>query len=422
MRRDELSRMKGPDETKGKRGNRTMIKDRQRKDPSPMQTLTPLLPRSAPRVLAVSLLGAFGWACSAGKAAPPPPPATVAVIDVVKQDVPIRTEWVTTLDGYVNARIRPQVTGYLVKQDYVEGSYVQKDEVLFEIDPRPFQAALDQARAQLAQAEAQLGRATRDVDRDIPLAQARAIPRSQLDTDTQVKLAAAATVEAARAAVKTAQLNLGFTKVRSLTDGIAGIAQGQLGDLVGPSTLLTSVSRVDPIKAYVAISEREYLQFVGGLGGEVAARPFPNGDTPLDLFLAGGAVYPHPGKFVLSDREVDPATGTIRIAAAFPNPGNILRPGQFGRVRATIAVKQGALVVPQRAVSELQGSFQVAVVGNDNKVAIRPVKVGARVGTLWVIEDGVAAGDKVVAEGIQKVRDGLPVTPVPFQAGAPAKG
>ncbi len=385
-----------------------------------MQTLTPLLPRSAPRVLAVSLLGAFGWACSAGKAAPPPPPATVAVIDVVKQDVPIRTEWVTTLDGYVNARIRPQVTGYLVKQDYVEGSYVQKDEVLFEIDPRPFQAALDQARAQLAQAEAQLGRAARDVDRDIPLAQARAIPRSQLDTDTQVKLAAAATVEAARAAVKTAQLNLGFTKVRSLTDGIAGIAQGQLGDLVGPSTLLTSVSRVDPIKAYVAISEREYLQFVGGLGGEVAARPFPNGDTPLDLVLSGGAVYPHPGKFVLSDREVDPATGTIRVAAAFPNPGNILRPGQFGRVRATIAVKQGALVVPQRAVSELQGSFQVAVVGNDNKVAIRPVKVGARVGTLWVIEDGVAAGDKVVAEGIQKVRDGLPVTPVPFQAGAPA--
>ena len=385
-----------------------------------MQTLTPLLPRSAPRVLAVLLLAAFGWACSAGKAAPPPPPATVAVIDVVKQDVPIRTEWVTTLDGYVNARIRPQVTGYLVKQDYVEGSYVQKDEVLFEIDPRPFQAALDQARAQLAQAEAQLGRATRDVDRDIPLAQARAIPRSQLDTDTQVKLAAAATVEAARAAVKTAQLNLGFTKVRSLTDGIAGIAQGQLGDLVGPSTLLTSVSRVNPIKAYVAISEREYLQLVGGLGGEVAARPFPNGDTPLDLVLAGGAVYPHPGKFVLSDREVDPATGTIRIAAAFPNPGNILRPGQFGRVRATIAVKQGALVVPQRAVSELQGSFQVAVVGNDNKVAIRPVKVGARFGALWVIEDGVAAGDKVVAEGIQKVRDGLPVTPVPFQAGAPA--
>jgi RND family efflux transporter MFP subunit len=371
---------------------------------------------------AISLLAILASACGKGAAATPVPPATVAVVEVVKQDVPLRTEWVTTLDGYVNARIRAQVSGYLVKQNYVEGSYVKKDDVIFEIDPRPFQAALDQARAQLAQAVAQLGRATRDVERDIPLAEAHAIPRSQLDTDTQVKLAAAASVDSARAAVKTAELNLGFTRVRSLTDGIAGIAQGQIGDLVGPSTLLTSVSRLDPIKAYVAISEREYLQFVGGVDGEVAAHPFPNGDTPLELVLAGGAVYPHPGKFVLSDREVDPATGTIRIAAAFPNPGNILRPGQFGRVRATIAVKRGALVVPQRAVSELQGSYQVAVVGNDNKVAIRAVKVGARVGTLWVIEDGVAAGDRVVAEGIQKVREGLAVNPVPFQPAGPAKG
>jgi RND family efflux transporter MFP subunit len=383
-----------------------------------------LVPRGAARAAAASILAALDWACSTGKAAPPPPPATVVVVDVVKQDVPLRTEWVTTLDGYVNARIRPQVTGYLVKQNYVEGSYVKKGEVLFEIDPRPFQAALDQARGQVAQAEAQLRRAARDVERDIPLAEARAIARSQLDTDTQVKLAAAATVDSAKAAVKTAQLNVEFTKVRSLTDGIAGIAQGQIGDLVGPSTLLTSVSRLDPIKAYVAISEREYLQFVGGLDATMVVHPFPNGDTPLELLLAGGAVYPHPGKFVLSDRQVDPATGTIRAAAAFPNPGNILRPGQFGRVRATVAVKQGALVVPQRAVTELQGGYQVAVVGNDNKVAIRAVKVGARFGSLWVIEDGVAAGDKVVAEGIQKVRDGLPVTPVPFQAQAqaPAKG
>jgi RND family efflux transporter MFP subunit len=379
------------------------------------------LPRGVTRLAAASLLAAVALACSTSKAAPPPPPATVAVVDVVRQDVPLRTEWVTTLDGYVNARIRPQVTGYLVEQNYVEGSYVKKDDVLFEIDPRPFQAALDQTRAQVAQVEAQLGRATRDVERDIPLAAARAISRSQLETDTQLKLAAAAAVDSARAAVKTARLNLEFTKVRSLTDGLAGIAQGQIGDLVGPSTLLTSVSRLDPIKAYVAISEREYLQFVGGVDGEVAAHPFPNGDTPLELVLAGGAVYPHPGKFVLSDREVDPATGTIRIAAAFANPGNILRPGQFGRVRATIAVKQGALVVPQRAVSELQGSYQVAVVGNDSKVAIRSVKVGARVGTLWVIEDGLTAGDKVVAEGIQKVRDGLVVNPVPFLAAA-AKG
>ena len=386
-----------------------------------LRTIRSFLPRGVTRLAAASLLAAVALACSTSKAAPPPPPATVAVVDVVQQDVPLRTEWVTTLDGYVNARIRPQVTGYLVEQNYVEGSYVKKDDVLFEIDPRPFHAALDQVRAQVAQAEAQLGRATRDVERDIPLAAARAISRSQLETDTQLKLAAAAAVDSARAAVKTARLNLEFTKVRALTDGLAGIAQGQIGDLVGPSTLLTSVSRLDPIKAYVAISEREYLQFVGGVNGEVAAHPFPDGDTPLELVLAGGAVYPHPGKFVLSDREVDPATGTIRIAAAFPNPGNILRPGQFGRMRATVAVKQGALVVPQRAVSELQGSYQVAVVGNDNKVAIRPVKVGARVGTLWVIEDGLTAGDKVVAEGIQKVRDGLVVNPVPFLAAA-AKG
>ncbi len=215
----------------------------------------------------------------------------------------------------------------------------------------------------------------------------------------------------------TAQLHVEFTKVRSLTDGIAGIARGQLGDLVGPSTLLTSVSRLDPIKAYVAISEREYLQFVGGLDGTAAARPFPNADTPLELLLDGDTVYPHPGRFVLGDRGVDPATGTIRIAAAFPNPGNILRPGQFGRVRAIVAVKRGALLLPQRAVTELQGSYQIAVVGKDDKIEIRAVKVGARVGTMWVIEDGLAFGEKVVAEGVQKVREGVAVTPVPFQPG-----
>jgi RND family efflux transporter MFP subunit len=385
-----------------------------------MRMISEPLPRRAALAATLSLVAVLSWACSNGKAAAPPPPATVAVVDVLKQDVPVRTQWVATLDGYVNARIQPQVTGYLVKQNYVEGSFVKKGEVLFEIDPRPFQAALDQARGQKAQAEAQLGRAARDVERDTPLAEARAIARSQLDNDIQAKLAAAASVDSAKAAVKTAQLNVEFTKVRSLTDGIAGIARGQLGDLVGPATLLTSVSRLDPIKAYVAISEREYLQFVGGLDGTAAARPFPNGDTPLELLLQDGSVYPHPGKFVLADRQVDPATGTIRIAAAFSNPANILRPGQFGRVRATIAMKQGALLVPQRAVTELQGSYQIAVVGKDDKVAIRPVKVGARVGRMWVIEDGVAAGERVVAEGIQKVRDGVPVTPVPFQP--PAKG
>ena len=391
-----------------------------REDPTHLQIMTVALSRGAARAAPLLLLAVLPSACSKGKAAAPPPPATVAVVDVVKQDVPVRTQWVATLDGYVNARIQPQVTGYLVKQNYVEGSYVKKGDVLFEIDPRPFQAALDQARGQKAQAEAQLGRVARDVERDIPLAQARAIARSQLDNDVQAKLAAAAAVDSARAAVKTAQLNVEFTKVRSLTDGSAGIAGGQLGDLVGPSTLLTSVSRLDPIKAYVAISEREYLQFVGGVDGTAAVRPFPNADTPLELLLDGGTIYPHPGKFVLGDRQVDPATGTIRIAAAFPNPGNILRPGQFGRVRATVAVKLGALLLPQRAVTELQGAYQIAVVGKDDKVAIRSVKVGPRIGTMWVIEEGVAAGEKVVVEGVQKVREGVPVTPVPFQP--PAKG
>ena len=367
------------------------------------------------------LTSALASACDNVVAAPAPPPTKVAVVDVVKQDVPIRTVWIATLDGYVNARIQPQVSGYLVSQNYTEGSFVKKGDVLFEIDPRPLQAALDQARAQHAQAQAQFGRAARDEDRDRPLAEARAIARSQLDNDVQAKLAAAAAVDSARAAVKTAELNVEFTKVRSLTDGIAGIARGQLGDLVGPTTLLTTVSRLDPIKAYISISEREYLSFVGGLAGaEEGRQPFPGAGTPLELLLEGDIKYPYQGKFVLADRQVDSATGTIRIAAAFPNPGNLLRPGQFAHVRATVATRQGALLVPQRAVSELQGTFQVAVVDKNDIVAIRPVKVGERFGTLWIIEDGLTAGERVVAEGVQKVKDGAPVTPVPFQA--PAKG
>jgi RND family efflux transporter MFP subunit len=380
------------------------------------------LPRHAARAAALTLLVVLPSACHRGAAAvPPPPPPTVAVSDVVQQDVPLRTEWVAALDGYVNAKIQAQVAGYLVKQDYREGSYVRKGDALFEIDPRPFQAALDQARGQRAQAEAQLARASRDVERDTPLAEARAIARSQLDNDVQAKRAAAAALESTTAAVKTAQLNLEFTKVRSLTDGIAGIAQAQLGDLVGPSTLLTSVSRLDPIKAYIAISEREYLQFMGGAGGSASGSPFPSqADAPLELVLADGNAYPHPGKFVLADRQVDPTTGTIRIAAAFPNPGNLLRPGQFGRLRATVSVKRGALLVPQRALSELQGSYQVAVVGADGKVAIRAVKVGPRLGAMRVIEGGVSPGERVVAEGLQKIRDGVKITPVAFQP--PANG
>ena len=351
--------------------------------------------------------------CRSNQAAPPMAPPDVKVVDVMQKDVPIYFEWIATLDGYVNAKIQPQVTGYLIKQNYTEGSFVRKGEVMFEIDPRPFRAALDQAKAQLAQAEAQLGKATLDVERDTPLAQARAIAQSQLDNDIQARLGAKASVEAAKAAVEQAQLNLEFTRVRSLVDGIAGIAKGQIGDLVGPNTLLTSVSQVDPIKAYFTVSEQERLDFYRWFPTE-ASREAKRRQLQLELILADGTTYPQKGTFYFVDREVNPSTGAFRIAGLFPNPGNIMRPGQYGRIRTAIRIKQGALLVPQRAVTELQGSYQVAVVGSDNKVSIRPVKVGERIGTMWIIDEGLKPSERVVAEGVQKVRQGAAVNPKPF--------
>jgi RND family efflux transporter MFP subunit len=355
--------------------------------------------------------------CRNNQAAPSMGPPDVEVVDVLQKDVPIYVEWIATLDGYVNAKIQPQVTGYLIKQNYTEGSFVRKGEVLFEIDPRPFHAALDQARAQLAQAEAQLGKATLDVERDTPLAQARAIAQSQLDNDIQAKLGAKASVEAAKATVEQAQLNLGFTQVRSLVDGIAGIARGQIGDLVGPNTLLTTVSQVNPIKAYFTVSEQERLDFYRWFPTE-ASREAKRRQLQLELILADGTTYPQKGTFYFADREVNPSTGAFRIAGLFPNPGNIMRPGQFGRVRTAIRIKQGALLVPQRAVTELQGSYQVAVVGSDNNVSIRPVKVGERIGTMWIIDEGLKPSERVVAEGVQKVRQGAAVTPKPLAVGS----
>ncbi|MGB6198225.1 MAG: efflux RND transporter periplasmic adaptor subunit [Candidatus Acidiferrales bacterium] len=348
------------------------------------------------------------------KTAQPPRPAEVEVTSVVQKDVSISSEWVATLDGYVNAQIQPQVTGYLIKQDYREGSFVHKDDVLFEIDPRPFQAVLDQAKAQLAQAEAQLGNATLNVKRDIPEAQASAIPQSQLDTDTQTQLAGKAGVEAAQAAVEQAALNLGFTKVRSLISGIAGIAQVQVGNLVTPTTVLTGISQVNPIKAYFPISGDEYLQIAGKISPDTVNLLSKTSPIPLQLILSNGTTYAHSGTILFADRQLDQQTGTIRIAGAFPNPGNILRPGQYGRVRAVTRIQKGALLIPQRAVTELQGSYQVAVVGPDNKIAIRNVDVGERVDTMWIINKGLNAGDRVVAEGTQKVKDGSAVTPVPY--------
>ncbi len=338
----------------------------------------------------------------------------VEVVTVAQQDVRIYSEWVATLDGYVNAQIQPQVTGYLIKQDYHEGSLVQRNEVLFEIDPRPFQAALDMAKGELAQAQAQLGNATLNVQRDIPEAAVNAIPRMQLEADTHAELAARASVEAGRAAVEQAALNLGFTKVRSLIGGIAGIAQTQVGNLVTPATVLTGVSDVDPIKAYFAVSGEEYLRIAGKIAS-AASSPSGSSAIPLDLLLSDGRAYAYGGRILFADRQIDPQTGTIRVVGAFPNPGNILRPGQYGKVRAVTDTRKGALLVPQRAVTELQGSDEVAVVGPDDKVAIRTVETGERVGAMWVIESGLRAGERVVAEGTQKVADGSAVTPVPYR-------
>ncbi len=380
--------------------------------------------------LSIVIAGTVAILAAASGCAPKPaasasfPPPQVGVVSVQQESVPVYGNWVTTLDGFVNANIQPQVSGYLIRQTYREGSFVHKGDVLFEIDPRPFQALVDQAngqvaqaKGQLGQAQAQLGLAQINVKRDTPLAQAHAIAQSQLDNDVQTEkqneaqiLAIQASIQAAMAAVETAQLNLGFTKVRSLVDGIAGQATTQIGNLVGQSTVLTAVSQVNPIKAYFPISEQEYLRIADKIRPGVDLLRSKN-PVPLQLTLANNSVYPYQGRILFADRQVDPSTGTIRIVAAFNNPGNVLRPGQFGRIRAMTAMQNNALVVPQRAVTELQGHYQVAVVGADNKVSVRPVNVGDRVGEMWIIASGLKPGERVVSEGTSKVRDGITVNP-----------
>ena len=350
------------------------------------------------------------WAagCGSPKAALLVPSPEVQVATVIQKDVPIYSEWVATLDGYVNAQIQPQVTGYVIRQMYKEGSFVRKGRILFQIDPRPFQALLDQANAQLAQAQAQLGKTQMDVHRDTPLAEARAIARSQLDNDVQANRAAQASVKAAEAQVDQAKLNLEFTDVKSPIDGISGIAQVQIGNLVNPTTVLTSVSQINPIKAYFSISEQEYIHFADRINAETQ-KEIPTNSPPFELILADGSFYPHKGTGLLTNRQVDVTTGSIQIVCSFPNPQNFLRPGQFGRLRAAPEVRRAALLVPQKAVSELQGSYQLVVVGADNKVSIRAVTVGDRVGPLWIVLGGVKAGELVVVEGLQKVQNGATV-------------
>ena len=381
---------------------------------------------AAAALFCVALLFLSG--CGKKSASPPPAPADVLFVNVVQKDVPIYGNWVASLDGYTNAQIQPQVAGYLIKQDYQEGSFVHKDQVLFEIDPRPFQAILDQtkgqmaqAEGQLAQAEAQLGLANINVKRDTPLAKARAIAQSQLDNDLQTQASdkaqiqtAQASIQSAKASIEQAQLNLGFTKVRSLIDGIAGIATVQFGNLVSLTTVLTTVSKVNPIKAFFPISEQEYLSVAGKIkpGGQADFLREKN-PVPLQLTLSNGEIYPSEGRIIFTGRQVDTQTGTIQIAGAFPNPGNILRPGQFGRIRARTALHKNALLVPQRSVTELQSRYQIAVLDQNNKIDIRDVQVGDRVGQLWIINSGLQANDRVVSEGMGKVKNGETVNPKP---------
>ncbi|MGP8198063.1 MAG: efflux RND transporter periplasmic adaptor subunit [Limisphaerales bacterium] len=342
------------------------------------------------------------------------PPPIVEVTTVKKADVPVYHEWIGTLDGLVNATIRAQVTGYLLTQNYREGDAIKKGDLLFEIDPRPFQAALDQASGELAQAEARLGKTELDVKRYAPLVKERAISQEEYDDAVQANLEAKAAVLSAKAQVEQAQLNLGFTKIVSPIDGIASIAKAQIGDLVGPSTgELTTVSTIDPIKAYYNVTEQAYINFARLFTRE-NDRQERLKQLEIQLILADGTVYSHTGRIYAPDRQIGPTTGALRLEALFPNPDGALRPGEFVRVQVKFDVNRGALLVPQRAVSELQGAYQVAVVDQDNKVHIQPVRVGERSGSLWVITQGLEPGQRVVVEGLQKVRDGVAVNPTTF--------
>ena len=409
-------------------------------------------------IVSLSAVLATAAGCAHTSGAVATPPLQVEVADVEQRDVPLYKEWIGTLDGLVNADIKAEVSGYLIKQAYTEGTFVKQGQLLFQIDPRPFQAALDQAQGRLAQSEGQLEQARAqlaqteagvavaeanqrrvqlDVDRYTPLAQAEAITQQDLDDATQNNMAAKAQLEAARAqvatskaqitaalaaveadkaAVETARINLGFTHLTSPIDGIPGIAQLQVGALVSPASgAITTVSTVDPIKVYFTVSEQEYIEYT---------RRFPTAEErqanrrilELDLILADGTTYPHKGRIYFADREVDVRTGAIRVAGLFPNPGNLLRPGQYARVRTAIQVQKGALLIPQQAVFDLQGTQELAVVDRANKVTIRAATLGDTVGHQWIVRDGVKAGERVIVEGLQKVRTGMIVDPKPFQA------
>ncbi|MFO0996636.1 MAG: efflux RND transporter periplasmic adaptor subunit [Alphaproteobacteria bacterium] len=377
------------------------------------------------RASALGVSCAIAWLAACGDDAPKASaPVDVLVTAVIEQDVPIYGEWIGTLGGYIDAQIVPRVQGYLFSQNYKEGTLVKKGDLLFVIDPRPFEATLAQSRAEQIKAEAAQKQSQIIADRYTPLAKEGVISQQEYDNAVQQNLANVAAVQAARANVQQASLNLGYTRVISPIDGIAGIRQSNIGDLVGPSQgkVLTTVSQVNPIYAVFTISEQEYLRSAK-IFSQLTDAQGKDTDAHIDLYLSNESLYPERGTFSFADREVNVTTGTIKLKASFANPGNVLRPGQYARVRAVVSEKKHALLVPQRAVQELQGSYQVAVVGADNKATWRSIKAGERQGQLWIIDEGLNASDRVIVEGHQKVKNGTIVSPKPYEptpAGAPA--
>ena len=374
-------------------------------------------PKPKPRYFSAALLlTTFLLGCREKEQAPAPQPPEVEVTEVTQRDVPIYMEWVAQLNGRYNAQITPRVQGYLLKQNYRDGFFVKKGQLLYEVDPRAFEVAIEQAEAQVAVAVANLSNADTNVARDRPLAAQSAIPQKQLDTDLATQAASKAQLEAAQAQLAQAQLNLAWTKVYSPIDGIAGLSTAQVGNLVGTTTNMTTVSQVNPIWAYFNISESDYFTeaqaFYRLISGKRVASPV------LEFIQSNGATYPLKGKIILVNREVATQTGTIQLVAEFPNADAILRPGGFGRVRFQVAMNKDAMLIPQAAVIEVQSMYQVAVVEPGNKAAFRIVKVGNRVGTDWIITDGLKPGDKVIVQGFMKVREGTPVSPKPFVAPA----
>ncbi len=352
--------------------------------------------------------------CGGKHEAPPPPPADVVVATVEAKDVAVHSDWVGTTDGSVNAQIRARVQGYLESQNYREGTVVAPGTLLFTIDARPYRVALDAAKGDLGRADAQLTKTQQDVARYTPLAKEAAISQQELDDAVQANRAAKAAVDSARAGVEKAQLDVDWTQLKSPIGGVAGISVAQVGDLIGENTVLTTVSQLDPIKVSFPVSEQEYLRYADRIQLDGSQR-----QGTLELVLADGAVYPERGTATVANRQVDVKTGTLLVVSLFPNPRNLVRPGQYAKVRAAMETKRDAVVVPQRAVQEVQGTYQVAVVGAENKVSIRSVKTGARIDNAVIIEEGLASGERIVVDGLQRVRDGAVVNPKPVEPAAP---